>query len=294
MTLPLSRRAMLAGALLSAPLLSLPRSAEAADKIVDRLAALEKKHGGRLGVAILDTRTGKTVSHRGDERFALCSTFKLLAASLVLLRVDAGQETLSRRVMFARSDLVTYSPETEKHAGKDGMTVAELCKAAVTLSDSTAANLLLESFGGPKALTDFARSLGDAKTRLDRIEPALNEAAPGDARDTTTPNAMLGDLHKLVLGNVLSHASRSLLTDWMVANRTGDKRLRAGLPKSWRVGDKTGSGSHGATNDIAVVWPTGGKPLVVTAYYAGSPAPMADRNLVLAAVGNIVARMAQS
>ena len=169
------------------------------------------------------------------------------------------------------------------------MTLAELCEAAITLSDNTAGNLLLASFGGPAGLTAFVRALGDEMTRLDRIEPELNEATPGDPRDTTTPAAMLENLRRLVLGDALSGASREQLTAWLVANKTGGKRLRAGLPPEWRVGDKTGGGGNGATNDIAVAWPPGRPPIIVSAYFGESSASLDARNAVLASIGRIAA-----
>jgi beta-lactamase class A len=185
--------------------------------------------------------------------------------------------------------LVTYSPVTEKHTGGDGLTVGEICDAAVTLSDNTAGNLLLDSFGGPAGLTAFMRSLGDGVSRLDRWETELNEAAPGDPRDTTTPVAMLGILRETVLGTVLSAPSRGQLAAWLVANKTGDKRLRAGVPGGWRVGDKTGTGANNATNDIAVIWPPGRAPVVVAAYYAEARASDDERSAVLAEVGRLAA-----
>ena len=259
---------------------------------LEQLAELERRHGGRLGVAILDTATGRRINHRGEERFPMASTFKWLLVAQVLQRVDAGEESLDRRVVFPASDLVSYSPVTEQHAGEPGMTVAELCEAAITWSDNTAANLLLATVGGPEGFTAFARSLGDEWTRLDRIEPDLNEATPGDPRDTTTPAAMLRDLHVVLLGDVLSTKSRDRLTDWLIANRTGDDRLRAGLP-GWRVGDKTGSGMHAATNDLAIAWPAdGGAPLLVTVYYAEAEgATSAERKAVIAEIGGILANM---
>lgn len=253
-----------------------------------RLAELEGNAGGRLGVAALDTGDGARIAYRADERFPLCSTFKFLAAACVLARVDRGEEVLSRRVMYEASDLVPYSPVTELHVGT-GMTLAELCAAAMTLSDNTAGNLLLDSFGGPAALTAYARSLGDAVTRLDRDEPELNEAAPGDPRDTTTPAAMLTNLRQIVLGEALTTTSRQQITDWLLANQTGDARLRAGFPDGWRVGDKTGTSEAGVTNDVAVVWPPGRAPLVVAAYLTESPASSGARDAVLAEVGRIVA-----
>ena len=169
------------------------------------------------------------------------------------------------------------------------MTVGELCEAALTLSDNTAANMMLESLGGPANLTEFARSLGDGVTRLDRIETGLNEAKPGDPRDTTSPAAMADNLRKILLGDALSASSRYQLANWIVANKTGDKRIRAGIPKGWRVGDKTGSGGNAETNDIAVLWPPGRAPIIVTAYFAESPASDEARNTVLAEVGRLAA-----
>ncbi|MBX6742554.1 MAG: class A beta-lactamase [Acetobacteraceae bacterium] len=291
MRAPVARRRVLAAPILAAPSLLSFRDARAtagADA-AGRLAELEGRSGGRLGVAVLDTATGRRIGHRADERFPMCSTFKFLAVGFVLARVDRGQEGLDRRVTFTDRDLVTWSPVTQHRTGAAGMTIAELCEAALTLSDNTAGNLLLASFGGPAGLTAYARSLGDDVTRLDRFETALNEAIPGDPRDTTTPAAMLENLRRLVLGDALSGPSREQLTAWLLANRTGDKRLRAGVPKDWRVGDKTGSGDNGATNDIGVFWPPGRAPIIVTAYLAETPVPDEDRNAVLAEVGRIAA-----
>ncbi len=289
----ISRRRLLARSLLAASaVVSLKAVAQAGPgDLRTGFADLEKAHGGRLGVAVLDVATGQRIGHRANERFALCSTFKVLAAALVLTRVDRGEESLGRRILYAKERVVTYSPETEKHAGEAGMTLGDICKAALTLSDNTAGNLMLESFGGPPRLTRFARALGDGVTRLDRTETGLNEARPGDLRDTTTPTAMADNLRKIVLGEVLSARSREQLTDWMVANKTGDKRLRAGIPGGWRVGDKTGGGGNGETNDIAVIWPPGRGPIVVTAYFAASPASDDARNAVLAEVGRLAARL---
>ncbi|MDB5768663.1 MAG: penA [Collimonas fungivorans] len=263
-----------------------------ADPIARQLRQIEAKSGGRLGVAILDTVTGQSHAYRGDERFPMCSTFKLLAAGLTLHRVDQEQEKLARRIRFERADLVPYSPTTEKHVGGEGMSVAELCEATLTLSDNTAANLLLHSFGGPSQLTAYMRSLGDKVTRLDRIEPELNQATPGDPRDTTSPNAMLSTMQQLLLGNALSADSRKQLTTWLLANKTGDKRLRALLPAGWRVGDKTGSGAYGSTNDIGILFPPGRAPLLVATYLTGTKAAEATRNATLAEVGRLAASLA--
>lgn len=260
------------------------------EQFARRIAALEKERGGRLGVAVVDTASGRNAAFRGDERFPMCSTFKTLAVAATLARVDSGKEHLDRRIRFEASDVVVNSPLTKGHAGGDGMTLADICEAAMTVSDNTAANLLLADMGGPAGVTAYARSLGDTVTRLDRNEPTLNEAVPDDLRDTTSPLAMLSNLRVLVTGNLLSSASRERLINWLIGNKTGDARLRAGLPRDWRVGDKTGSGEKGTTNDVGVIWPSSGRPPVfVSAYLTGSSPEAEHRNATLAAVGRAVA-----
>jgi beta-lactamase class A len=254
------------------------------------LRRIEVASGGRLGVAMLDTETGFRVAHRGDERFAMCSTFKLLAASAILQRVDAGRETLSRRIRFTSGDVIAYSPVTKPQAGEAGMTLAELCQAALNYSDNTAANLLLKALGGPAGVTRFARSVGDDVTRLDRWEPSLNDAVPGDPRDTTSPDAMLRTLDGLCLGSALAPASRDLLQAWLQNCKTGDARLKAGIPADWRIGDKTGTGGHGSTNDIGLIWRPGRRPVIVTAYLTNTRAAAAQREATLASVARAVAR----
>jgi beta-lactamase class A len=187
----------------------------------------------------------------------------------VLAQVDAGRMRLDDRIRYGRDELVTYSPVTERHADADGMTVGQLCEATMTLSDNTAANLLLHGLGGPEGLTAWLRSIGDDLTRLDRWETALNEARPGDPRDTTTPAAMLVTMQRLTLGDVLSPGSRAQLVAWLRANRTGDTRLRAGLPPGWQAGERTGTGPNGTSNDVGLVWPPGGAPILVAAYLTG-------------------------
>jgi beta-lactamase class A len=260
------------------------------DALRDDFAALEMASDGRLGVAVVDTGAGVNgfIGYRAEERFPLCSTFKLLATAAVLKRVDDGKEQLDRRVKFEAGDLVTYSPVTKDRLST-GMTVGELCTAAMTVSDNTAGNLILASLGGPQALTDYARSLGDTVTRLDRIEPDLNEALPDDPRDTTTPAAMIKTMQALVLGDALSKSSREQLTAWLVGNKTGDARLRAGLPGAWRVGDKTGSGERGTSNDVAVAWPPNSAPVLIAVYLTGTTVTAEARNGAIAAIGTAVA-----
>lgn len=288
--MPHLTRRQLALALGSLPLLTaLPAAArdpaEAPQDALSRaLPAIERRLDARLGVHVLDTQSGRQWAHRAHERFPMCSTFKLLACAAVLARVDAGAEDLERRIRFGAGDLVTYSPVTEPHAGGAGLRLAELCEAAMTRSDNTAANLILRSLGGPDAVTAFARSLGDDTTRLDRWETSLNEARPGDARDTTTPAAMGANLRALLLGRHLGSASREQLKRWLLDNRTGDARLRAGLPVGWRVGDKTGSGDFGTANDVAVIWPPGRAAVIASVYITQTGASFEARNAAIADV----------
>lgn len=256
----------------------------------NQLAALEAKTGGRLGVAALDVASGARVGHRGDERFPMCSTFKAMAVAATLARVDRGAEQLNRFVPYRRADLMEYAPVARAHVRAGGMTVGDLCAAAIEYSDNTAANLILAAIGGPAGWTGFVRSLDDAASRLDRTEPTLNDVPPGDTRDTTTPLAMLRDVQLTVLGKVLSPASRDRLANWMIACETGQARLRAGLPRTWRVGDKTGTwdGPYNASGDLAVAWAPSG-PIVITSYLAGASAEPDERDAAHAEVGRIVA-----
>lgn len=257
----------------------------------ETLAGIEHAAQGRLGVAMLDTGTGLALGWRQDERFAMASTFKAVLAGWILALVDQGKERLDARVHYATADVVAYSPVSGPRAGAGGgLTAGELCSATVSLSDNTAANLLLARHGGPAGFTAFVRSLGDGVTRLDRNEPTLNEAAVGDPRDTTTPLAMLQTMQKLVLGDVLTPASRAWLQRWLVETSTGDRRLRAGVP-GWKVGDKTGTaGDSGTANDIGVLWPPGGAaPVLVTCYLTRSAAAPAQRDGAIAQVARAVA-----
>ncbi|GDY31339.1 class A beta-lactamase [Gandjariella thermophila] len=231
------------------------------------LSRLEATFGGRLGICAVDTGSGASVRHRAGERFLMCSTFKALAVSAILRRRQQQPGLLDTVIRYDRSQLLPYAPVTSQHVA-EGMTVSALCQAAITYSDNTAANLLLQVLGGPPAVTAFARTLGDQLTRLDRTEPDLNVTAAGDQRDTSTPAQMAADLRVLALGDGLDPAGRDLLVGWLKANTTGGRSIRAGLPAGWQVGDKTGSGAQGETNDIAVVWPPNHAPLVIAVYTA--------------------------
>jgi beta-lactamase class A len=289
--LPRSRRAFLLEGLLStvAGLMAPVAHAEPERTYAagDALAELEKKSGGRLGVAILNTEKRNPYGHRMDERFPMCSTFKVLLAAAVLARVDAKAERLDRPIKFGRGDLLEYAPVARARVAEGSLSVAELCDAAITVSDNTAANLLLSAIGGPATLTAYLRSLGDTRTRLDRNEPALNESTPGDPRDTTTPLAMVRTLETLLLGSALSAESRERLARWMVANTTGNQRLRAGTPNSWRIGDKTGTGERGTTNDVGILWPPGRKPLLIAVYITDTQASVSASSEVIASVARL-------
>jgi beta-lactamase class A len=273
MTDSLSRRTVLAGSTLL-----LPEFARAAEP--DALAALEKESGARIGVAALDTGSGKTLRHRADERFVMCSSFKLSLVALVLSRADAGREKLAR-VLHYPPPVLGVSPATTRNQAT-GMPIADLCEAAVIYSDNTAANLLLEAVGGPAAVTAFWRGLGDPVSRLDDNEPALN--APDPVRNTAAPAAMLGNLKALLLGKALSPTSRTRLLGWMAANTTGATTLKAGLPPDWKVGDKTGRNPEpGFIIDLAIITPPRRKPILAAVYTAKSS------DAVVASVGKILA-----
>ncbi len=219
----------------------------------------------------------------------MCSTFKLLLVGAVLQKIERHEEELDRFVRYTKADLLEYAPVARRELSKGGMSVKDLCAAAMMQSDNTATNLLISSVGGPRSVTVFARSIGDTITRLDRIEPIMSKAQPGDLRDTSTPTAMLEALRKLILGKVLSTESRRMLADWLIGNTTGDQRLRAGLPHDWKVGDKTGSGDHGTTNDLAIAWPPIRSPVFISVYLTGSTQSNEKRNATIAAVGRLIA-----
>jgi beta-lactamase class A len=263
-------------------------TAEGQGDFANRIAAIEARMDSRIGVAALDTGGGKRLDHRSGERFPMCSTFKLLAAAAVLKRVDEGKENLERFIRYDAKDILEYAPVTKAHLKDGGMTLGALCAAAIEQSDNTAGNLLLAAIGGPPGLTNFARSLGDNVTRLDRKEPELNSAIPGDERDTTTPAAMCSNIQRLLLSDVLSESSRHQLEDWLQHNETAALMVRAGVPKDWSVGDKTGRCGHGAINDIAIIRPPGRAPIIIAVYSIGSKSPADERAAAIAEAARIV------
>lgn len=253
------------------------------------LEAYERDSGGRIGLYAENPATGKKLAWRADERFVMCSTFKASLAACVLARVDRGEEQLAAMIPYGQADLLEYAPVARQNLAAGKMSVGEMCKAIVELSDNTCANLLLARIGGPAALTAFWRSLGDTTSRLDHNEPELNRSRPGDPRDTTTPAAMAGNLRRLVLGEALSAQSRLQLTDWMVNCKTGANRLRGGLPASWKIGDKTGNNGKDASGDIAVVWPKPDAPILIAAYTQGGTPNAAQIAALFAQIGRMVA-----
>ncbi len=253
------------------------------------LAALETRFGGRLGVIAVDTVTGAAVGHRPDERFLLASTAKVPIVAAILRRAEQEQGLLERLIRYDRSALLEYAPATTANLAT-GMTVAALCQAAITVSDNTAANLLFDLLGGPAAATAFVRTLGDMTTRLDRLEPELNLTTPGDQRDTTTPRAITADLQALTLGDALDPAGRDRLNGWLAANTTGARQIRAGLPPGWQVGDKTGSGLQGESNDIAIARPPGRPALLISVYTAPTDPENDTGPATIVTAATIVAR----
>lgn len=291
----MERSAFINGTLAAIALSGVPPRIRAAGSVTAELSKLEASSGGRLGVVMLQDGVQR-ISYRANERFPMCSTFKLMLTAAVLARVDRGIEQLDRRIAFGRADLLEYAPVTRAHVGLGFMTVEALCEAAIEYSDNTAANLLLKTIGGPQGWTRYVRTLGDSVSMLNRTEPSLNTGIPGDARDTTTPVAMARNMQKVLLGDALSHAQRARLESWLDACRTGTDLLRAGIPPTWRAGDKSGTGGpNNATgdsdtrNDIAILRPPGTSPIIVTAYLTGSKLAAKQRDAVIAHAGAIVA-----
>lgn len=255
-----------------------------------KLAELEGRVKGRLGVMVMGNAggtMGHRVGYRDNERFPMCSTFKVVLVGAILNRSLQDSTLLARRVKFNNARFVPYSPVTEK-ALVEGMTILQLCEAAIKVGDNTATNVLIQELGGPQAVTAYARQIGDVAFRLDRMETELNSAEPGDERDTTTPESMAMTLQKLVLGEFLPPLQRRMLVDWMQESETGRERIRAGMPKHWYIGDKTGSGAYGTTNDIAVIWPENAPPIVLTVYYTQEAKEAEPRSDVIAIVADLV------
>jgi len=258
--------------------------AEKSPDELSKFAQLEAKTKSRVGVAAIDLSTNRRVDHRADERFIMCSTFKVLAVAAVLKRVDENKEKLDRFVPYKEAQLLSYAPVTRAHVKEGGMTLEALCAAAIEMSDNTAANLLLETIGGPAKWTEFARSLGDNASHLDHMEPELNVAIAGKDNDRTTPAAMCGNLQRLLTSDFLTAASRTKLEGWMQQGQTGITMIRASVPADWKAGDKTGRSGDGATNDIAVVRPPAGGPIFMAIYTADPSESQEARDQLVADV----------
>ena len=267
-----------------------PTSASASASDATRaLADLERRLGGRVGVFALDPGSGRSLGHRPDERFAMCSTFKWVLAAAVLASVDRRELSLEQRLSFGPRDLQEHAPFARAHVTEGSATIEDLAFAAVTVSDNTATNLLLGKVGGPSGLTSFLRAHGDDVTRLDRDEPLMNDHAPGDPRDKTSPRAMASLLRRVVLGDGLPPARRERLAAWLRACETGKDRLRAGLPPDWVLGHKTGTGPRGATGDVGVTWPPARPPLVIASYLTDSVADATSLARAHADIARLVA-----
>ncbi|MBS6211353.1 MAG: class A beta-lactamase [Proteus hauseri] len=257
--------------------------------IEEQLSTLEKYGKGRLGVALINTEDNSQITYRGEERFAMASTSKVMAVAAVLKESEKQAGLLDKNITIKKSDLVVYSPITEKHL-VTGMSLAQLSAATLQYSDNTAMNKILDYLGGPAKVTQFARSINDVTYRLDRKEPELNTALHGDPRDTTSPIAMAKSLQALTLGDALGLSQRQQLVTWLQGNTTGDHSIKAGLPKHWIVGDKTGSGDYGTTNDIAVIWPENHAPLILVVYFTQQEKDAKYRKDIIAKAAEIVTK----
>ncbi|HUQ11017.1 MAG TPA: class A beta-lactamase [Steroidobacteraceae bacterium] len=283
----IDRRALLS--LLIAAACAAPAEAANAQRT---LKDLHKRIGGRLGVHVLDSQSGKRIAYDDDSRYAMASTFKLPLAAALLWQVDHGAFPLTRTLPIGKNQLQPTSPAVEAKlaTGATEMTIAELCAAVLVHSDNAAANILLAGIGGPEGFTRFMRSIGDKETRLDRMETDLNSNVVGDTRDTTTPRAMVDSLLKIFTQDVLSLTSRAMLIDWMAAARTGLDRVRAGLPRGWPSGDKTGTGANGAVNDLCLVYPPGRRPIFIAVYLSESTLDVKSLAAAHAEIGALVAK----
>lgn len=297
----IGRRELLLAGAASTALLSRPGWARSSRRRFDAATPLRALETGqaRLGVCLLDTATGETVGNRMEERFAMCSTFKLAMVAACLREADAGRLDLAEVLPYSEADLLSWAPVTRENVGKGGLSIAALAQAAQEQSDGAAANLLVKRLGGPPVVTSKFREMGDTVTRLDRYEPDLGLVLSADHRDTTTPLAMAQLVRRITTGRILTQRSRELLLKWMIDTRTGAYRLRAGVPPSWRIGNKTGTGrAEGTTNkcnDIAITFPPGRAPIVIAAYFdSGEYTPQTERRheAVVAEVGRIAAEWA--
>ena len=257
-------------------------------KLIQAVQSEESALQARVGMTVFDANTGTTWNYRGDERFPLNSTHKTFSCAALLAKVDGKSLSLSQSVSISKEMLVTYSPITEKSLSPETVTLGRICQAAVSYSDNTAANVVFDAIGGATGFNAYMRSIGDEQTRLDRKEPELNEGTPGDVRDTTTPNAIVNSLRKILLDDGLSVSSRSELTQWMLDDQVAGALLRASLPSDWKIADKTGAGGYGSRSIVAVIWPPSKQPLVVGIYITQTKASMQASNQAIARIGVVL------
>ena len=251
-----------------------------------KIAEIEAIHGGEIGFSAINTFDNKRLEHNANERFPMCSTYKFILVAAVLKESMKDKAFLQKQLLYNQDELITYSPVTKENLS-DGMTIEALCYAAI-LSDNTAANLLTKELGGIASINNFARSIDDASFRLDRVEPDVNTAIPGDLLDTTTAHAMTNDLQSIVLGNVLDFMMREKIQKWLIDNTTGNARIRAATPENWSVGDKTGTCSYGTTNDIAIIWPKDCAPIAISIFFTQPMQNASPKNQVIEKVTEAV------
>jgi len=255
-----------------------------ANPIAQKIEEIERELGARVGVSIYNVSTNELWDYKGNSRFPLMSTFKTLACAKLLADVDRGDQSFDTSVEITEDSLITWSPVTEKHVGEK-FSLKQACSAAMLMSDNTAANIVLDGINGPKALTQFMRAIGDNVTRLDRVEPYLNEAKAGDVRDTTTPNAMVKSLGELLFGSVLSTTDKEQLKQWMMDNKVSDSLLRSVLPQGWLIADRSGAGGFGSRGITAVAWSENKSPLIIGIYLTQTEASFESRNKSIAEIG---------
>jgi len=280
------RCALLAGLSALMSLSLVPAASAAEDAITSAAKQAEASLKARVGVAVLDTGSGRRWVYHANERFPMASTFKTLACAALL---NAGRDKTATEITIRKKDLQAYAPVTSKMVGQTA-SAGELCAITLRSSDNTAANKVVETVGGPSTVTAFLRSAGDKVTRLDRVEPELNRSEPGDKRDTTTPTAMVDTIRGLVLGSTLTPENRKQLTDWLEANEVGGPLLRAAIPGDWRIADRTGAGGHGTRGVVGVMWPPKGAPIVAAVYLTETKATMEQRNAAIADIGRAMVK----
>ncbi|HHX8332807.1 CARB family carbenicillin-hydrolyzing class A beta-lactamase [Vibrio antiquarius] len=258
-----------------------------ASQLSEDISLIEQQTSSRIGVSVWDTQTDERWDYRGDERFPLMSTFKTLACATMLSDMDSGKLSKNATAKVDERSIVVWSPVMDKLAGQNTR-VEHACEAAMLMSDNTAANLVLNEIGGPKAVTMFLRSIGDKATRLDRLEPRLNEATPGDNRDTTTPNAMVNTLRTLIEGETLSYESRVQLKIWMQDNKVSDSLMRSVLPTGWSIADRSGAGGHGSRGINAIIWKENHRPVYISIYVTETELSLQARDQLIAQISQLI------